>query len=60
MGPRTLAQLEDALAAVDISLSAEDLARLDAVAPPGRAIVSYYGEDGEEVWEGWRPALHRW
>lgn len=52
LGPRTLAQLEDALGAIDLSLSADELARLDEVAPPGRAIVSYYGEDGEEVWEG--------
>lgn len=60
MGPRTLAQLEDALGAIDVSLSADDLARLDAVAPPGRAIVSYYGGDEKEAWEGWRPVLHHW
>jgi aryl-alcohol dehydrogenase-like predicted oxidoreductase len=34
-GPRTLAQLEDNLGAVDVVLHSDDLARLDAVSPPG-------------------------
>lgn len=60
IGPRTLPHLEDALGAVELSLSAADLARLDAVAPPGRATVSYYGHDGEALWAGWQPAAHHW
>jgi aryl-alcohol dehydrogenase-like predicted oxidoreductase len=45
IGPRTLAQLEDCLGAVHVQLTAEDRARLDEVAPPGRAIVPYYEAD---------------
>jgi aryl-alcohol dehydrogenase-like predicted oxidoreductase len=45
IGPRTRAQLEDCLGAVHVQLAAEDLARLDAVASPGRAIVPYYEAD---------------
>jgi aryl-alcohol dehydrogenase-like predicted oxidoreductase len=45
IGPRTLAQLEDCLGAVHVRLTAEDRARLDAVAAPGRAIVPYYEAD---------------
>ena len=45
IGPRTRAQLEDCLGAMDIRLAAEDRARLDAITPPGRAIVPYYEAD---------------
>jgi aryl-alcohol dehydrogenase-like predicted oxidoreductase len=45
IGPRTLAQLEDCLGAVHVRLTAEDRARLDAVAAPGRAIVPYCEAD---------------
>jgi aryl-alcohol dehydrogenase-like predicted oxidoreductase len=34
-GPRTLAQLEDNLGALDVTLTPEDLSRLDSVAVPG-------------------------
>ncbi|MHB0877450.1 MAG: aldo/keto reductase [Anaerolineae bacterium] len=42
IGPRTMAQLEDNLGAIDVRLEDEDLKRLDAVAPPGGVIVPYY------------------
>jgi aryl-alcohol dehydrogenase-like predicted oxidoreductase len=45
IGPRTLTQFEDCLGAMDVQLTAEDQARLDAAAPPGRALVSYYEAD---------------
>jgi aryl-alcohol dehydrogenase-like predicted oxidoreductase len=45
IGPRTRAQLEDCLGAVDVRLTAEDRVRLDAVALPGRVIVPYYEAD---------------
>jgi aryl-alcohol dehydrogenase-like predicted oxidoreductase len=45
IGPRTLTQFEDCLGAMDVQLTAEDRARLDAAAPPGRALVSYYEAD---------------
>lgn len=42
IGPRTMAHLEDHLGAVNVTFSAEDLARLDEVSPPEDAIVLYY------------------
>ncbi|MBM4436344.1 MAG: aldo/keto reductase [Actinobacteria bacterium] len=54
VGPRTLDQLHDNLGALSVSVSAEDRARLDAVAPPGRAIAPFY-----QPWD-WGPHPHRW
>ncbi|MBE3576098.1 MAG: aldo/keto reductase [Limnochordales bacterium] len=45
IGPRTLEQLEDNLGALQVTITDEDRARLDQVAPPGRAIVPYYQAD---------------
>lgn len=59
IGPRTPEQLADALGAVAITLSAEELAALDRVAPPGRATVPYYGSDGF-AWTTWGPHEYRW
>ena len=42
IGPRTMAHLEDNLGALEVELSADDHARLDAVAEPERATVPYY------------------
>jgi aryl-alcohol dehydrogenase-like predicted oxidoreductase len=51
IGPRTLEQLEDNLGAVGVSVSDEDRKALDAVAPPGRALVPYYEADfGPHKW----------
>jgi hypothetical protein len=52
-------QLEDCLGALEITLTDGDLRRLDAVAPPGRATVPYYGDDGY-AWTSWGPHTHRW
>lgn len=41
-GPRTLEQLEDAIKAVDVVLTAEDLKRIDSVIPPGTHIAPFY------------------
>ena len=38
VGPRTMEQLEDTLAGVDVSLSDEVLDRIDAIVPPGESI----------------------
>jgi aryl-alcohol dehydrogenase-like predicted oxidoreductase len=59
MGPRTYEQLEDSLAALEVSITEEDRALLDRVAPPGRVIVPYYGYDGM-TWVPWGPHQQRW
>ena len=45
IGPRTMEQLEDNLGALDVEITDSDRARLDEVAPPGRASVFYYEAD---------------
>jgi aryl-alcohol dehydrogenase-like predicted oxidoreductase len=45
IGPRTMEQLEDNLGAANVEITEEDRARLDEVAPPGRATVGYYEAD---------------
>ncbi len=42
IGPRTMEHLQDNLAALNVALSDADNKRLDAVAEPEQAIVSYY------------------
>ena len=42
IGPRTMAHLVDNIGATDVNLSADDHARLDALAEPERATVPYY------------------
>jgi aryl-alcohol dehydrogenase-like predicted oxidoreductase len=42
IGPRTREQLADNLAAVEVQLSREELARIDAISPPGDAVVPFY------------------
>lgn len=59
IGPRTLQHLEGSLKALDVQFSDEDFARIDAIAPPGRAIVPYYGHDGM-AWIPWGPHQQRW
>jgi hypothetical protein len=57
LGVRNRQQLDDQLGATEVQFTAEDLARLDAVTPPGRAVVPYYLDDSFADWE---PAQHRW
>ncbi|HEY8519634.1 MAG TPA: aldo/keto reductase [Gammaproteobacteria bacterium] len=42
IGPRTMEQLVDNLGVVNVTLTSEDLARLDAVAPPKSVSLRYY------------------
>lgn len=42
IGPRTVEQLDDNLGAGSVEITDEDCARLDAVAPPGRATLPYW------------------
>jgi len=45
IGPRTKEQLEDNLGAIQVQISEEEQERIDQVATPGRATVSYYDAD---------------
>ncbi|HEV2123756.1 MAG TPA: aldo/keto reductase [Chloroflexota bacterium] len=42
IGPRTMEQLEDNLAAGDVTLTEEDNATIDALIPPGRMVSPFY------------------
>ncbi len=45
IGPRTLAQLEDNLAALKVTVSAEDCAEIDAIVEPGSMVSPFYRAD---------------
>ena len=53
IGPRTMEQLEDNLGAIEVKVTDEDKARIDALVPPGREIVPYYEAD-------FGPHRYRW
>ncbi len=53
IGPRTMDQLNDNLAAADVEINDEDRKALDEVSPPGRAVHAYYEAD-------FGPHPHRW
>ena len=59
IGPRTMGHLEGSLAALDVTFTDDDFARLDTVAPRGQMTVPYYGNDGM-AWIPWGPHQHRW
>ena len=56
IGPRTMAHLVDNIGALEISLNAEDHARLDVLAEPEQATVPYY--HGAMV--NFKPNEHAW
>jgi aryl-alcohol dehydrogenase-like predicted oxidoreductase len=39
IGPRTLAQLEDSLGALDVAITPEEAARIDELVPPGTSAL---------------------
>jgi len=39
IGPRTMAQLEDSLGALDVQLTDEEAARIDELVPPGTSAL---------------------
>lgn len=45
IGPRTMAHLEDNLGALDHSFTAEELAQIDEIVPPGRMVSPFYEAD---------------
>ena len=52
IGPRTMAQLEDNLGAIDVTLTEEELAVIDGLVPPGSMVSPFYQAD-------WGPHLYR-
>ena len=57
LGARTADQLAEQLGAVDVLLDDSDLAALDKISSPGRAIVPYYLDDS---WADFRAHAYRW
>ena len=53
IGPRTMAQLEDNLAALNVTLTDADRALVDQLVPPGRMVSAFYEAD-------FGPNQHRW
>ena len=53
IGPRTLEQLEDAIKALDIDITADDRKRIDEIIPPGTHVAPFYQADHG-------PSRHRW
>ncbi len=45
IGPRTMEQLEDYLASLDVNLDAEDLRKIDEAAPPASMVAPHYEAD---------------
>lgn len=45
IGPRTMAQVEDNLGALRVTITAEDRAAIDALVPPGRMVSPFYEAD---------------
>jgi aryl-alcohol dehydrogenase-like predicted oxidoreductase len=57
VGPRTIDQLTGQLAALDVSIDGELLARIDQVVPAGGITVPYYLDDS---FADFRPQPFRW
>ena len=57
IGPRTMDQLNDNLAAADVGLTAEDQERIDQIAPPKSVTLPYYDA---ALATDTRPNLGRW
>lgn len=45
IGPRTMAQLEDNLGALEVTITDDDRAQIDELSPPGRMITPFYEAD---------------
>jgi len=53
IGPRTMEQLEDNLGAIDVSITHDDLVKIDEIVPPGSNVSPFYEAD-------FRPPQYRW
>jgi len=45
IGPRTVEQLDDAIAAVEITLTEDELKQIDAIVPPGTHVAPFFEAD---------------
>jgi aryl-alcohol dehydrogenase-like predicted oxidoreductase len=59
IGPRTVEQLDDALASLDAEIEGELSESIDTLTPPGSASMKQYGHDGM-AWVPWGPHRHPW
>jgi aryl-alcohol dehydrogenase-like predicted oxidoreductase len=57
LGARTLDQLDDQLAALDVTVDEELSKRIDEIVPPGGVTVPYYLDDS---FADFRPQRYRW
>jgi aryl-alcohol dehydrogenase-like predicted oxidoreductase len=53
IGPRTMAQLEDNLGALEVSITSEECAKIDELVPPGSMFAPFYEAD-------FGPHTYRW
>jgi aryl-alcohol dehydrogenase-like predicted oxidoreductase len=53
IGPRTMEQYLDNLAALSVVISPEDISFADSIAPPGRMTIDYYEADFAKSAFGW-------
>ena len=57
LGPRTVDQLDDQLAALDVAVDEDLSKRIDEIVPPGGVTVPYYLDDS---FADFRPQPYRW
>jgi aryl-alcohol dehydrogenase-like predicted oxidoreductase len=57
LGPRTISQLEDQLAALEVALDEDVLTEIDRIVPPGEVVVPYYLDDD---FADFRPQPYHW
>ncbi|MEM8531359.1 MAG: aldo/keto reductase [Chloroflexota bacterium] len=57
LGPKTLAQFEEQLGALEVTITDADRQRIDQICPPGKVIVPYYIDD---AFADFRPHRFRW
>ncbi len=59
IGPRTMEQLVDNLGSVDVEITDDDRARIDAIVPPGSMLIPYPQVRTGKIQIG-KPHPHRW
>lgn len=56
IGPRTLEQYEDYMKALDITITDEEQAEIDAIVTPGEHVTAYY----QKEFSDFKPQQYRW